>query len=190
MKKHNILFVGASTSRGGYVAQRLIDAGHKVYRIGKGGPDYNIDLTRAKTMELREILKRAILHCGVPIDTVVYNVRYETTRSLSAFDDRLMQEMVNLSVLVPLQLRRAWINASEPRKGELENIPQFIVFGDHHDDEIGCSGLSDQLSEAVTRTNLNDGVVSKFYRLAPDSDREDMYNILDFTLTRLCSLDE
>lgn len=39
-----IMMLGASSDKGGFVAKGLEDQGNKVFKVGKGGPDFNLDL--------------------------------------------------------------------------------------------------------------------------------------------------
>jgi hypothetical protein len=59
-----ILMTGTSTSKGGYYAKCLEDEGHTVYKVGKGGPDLNLDFRFTSQGDIERIFKKCKLEHG------------------------------------------------------------------------------------------------------------------------------
>lgn len=77
-----IVFTGGATASGGYLVQKLVDAGHEVFTIGKGDR-FNLDFRFMGTGNLQAAMAKVLTFFRGAPDMIVHNARISEVANLN-----------------------------------------------------------------------------------------------------------
>lgn len=110
----NILMTGCSRSVGLTTKVLLESKGHKVFGIGLGGPDFEIDLielARSKDdiVSAHKLFDAAEIETGAKIDVLINNAGMTRINWIESFPDEDWNDVMDLNLKVPFLLTREFI---------------------------------------------------------------------------------